>query len=440
MSEAALFDLAPDPWPAAVDGPTPVYLGWGMGVDSTCALVRWILDPASRPPELVDDLGNLTVLVAQTGDEWAQTIQVCEDWILPLLRQHSVRLVEVARAGPRQADGIVVLQDTRAPRRLHAVAAEHGFFGLSDEHRRNGVMPQLGGARRCSQKAKGWPLDRFRAEDSGTRPYVHAVGFHAGEGARIDKDESMTLGGQRTAIYPPHEWGWDREDNAAYLAGIFRLPDGTPVRFGKSCCRQCPFAGMNKAGWREQLARFLAHPAEAVPHLVDEFCTVALNPRSGLFGPGDSLWRRLRRDGAEEVLALATAAIEAAPWGLYRVRRRFTAPARADRSTESVWVGSRAEVAETLRTVGEATGLGVSTIDDHTRVVLRDRDPAAYPYLEEFYVGLPAQVDDKQVGAFDERWAVAVDGQLAEAERAAAVVLMGLGGVRGTGQMAAPLV
>lgn len=70
--------------------------------------------------------------------------------MLPVLRRHRVRLVEVARAGPSEADGIVILQDTRKPTKLHADPDKYGFFSLSQEHRRNGVMPQLGGRRLCS--------------------------------------------------------------------------------------------------------------------------------------------------------------------------------------------------------------------------------------------------------------------------------------------------
>jgi hypothetical protein len=60
-----------------------------------------------------------------------------------LLAQRRVRLVEVARAGPSTLDGIAVLQDTRTPLRLHPDPDEHGFYPLSAEHRRNGVMPTL---------------------------------------------------------------------------------------------------------------------------------------------------------------------------------------------------------------------------------------------------------------------------------------------------------
>jgi hypothetical protein len=156
-----------------------------MGVESTCGVVRTLLEPQFRPAELLDDLSNLIVLVAQTGDEWTSTCDLVAAHVLPLLRQASVRLVEVARKGPSASDGIVVLQDTRQPVRLHPDPEKYGFYAFSDEHRSNGVLPTLGGNRTCSAKAKGVPLDSWRATHLGSTLYVHAVGYNAEETRRI---------------------------------------------------------------------------------------------------------------------------------------------------------------------------------------------------------------------------------------------------------------
>ena len=45
--------------------PTPI-LSYGMGVESTGILVRWILEPATRDFEL----SELIVVTAQTGQEF----------------------------------------------------------------------------------------------------------------------------------------------------------------------------------------------------------------------------------------------------------------------------------------------------------------------------------------------------------------------------------
>ncbi|MDA3644353.1 hypothetical protein LZ318_30925 [Saccharopolyspora indica] len=404
-------------------GATPVCWSYGMGAESTAGVVRTLLDPGFRPPELLEDLSNLIVMTAQTGDEWSSTADLVERHVLPLLRQYRVRMVEVARAGPAQRDGIVVLQDTRTPQRMHADPVEHGFFALSDEHRGNGVLPQLGGSRKCSSKAKGGPLDVWRAREVGSRPYVHAVGFSATEGNRIVGDAAVTLGGQRRAIYPIHAAGLSREDCRDYLHELFG------VWWPKSCCRQCPFSG-GKTGWPEQLARFQALPAEAAPHLADEYVTVALNKRSGLFGPGGTLREKLELGQATAVLALAEEAIAAADWALYRVRRCYSAPAAAWRAVEVVHRGDRLSATLLLAELADRLGRrpGLRHEGGHTRLWLAERHGDRYPQVEEFYVAAPAQVHDKAREGFDTRWRTCVGEDLLDLEDETAAALIDLTG------------
>jgi hypothetical protein len=394
-----LFDLPDDA------GATPVCWSYGMGADSTAALYRTLVDPACRPPELLPDLSNLIVMIAQTGDEWSDTIRLVEQHMLPAFRRFRVRVVEVARAGPAEADGIVILQDTRRPVRLHANPVEHGFFALSEEHRRNGVMPQLGGRRLCSAKAKGFPLDTWRKLALGHRRYVHAVGFNRDEGARISGDASVTMGGRREPIYPVHEWNWSRQDCIDYLWRVFG------VVWPKSLCRQCCFAG-SRTGWPAQLARYQAYPVEAAPHVVDEFVTVALNKESGLFGPNDTLSGRLERDHAGEVLRLARRRAQGMTWALYRVRRLFWAPAQAWRSVHQLRQGEPSTVRATLRELAEALGLSLRADAGLPRLWLAERTPDVYPALEEFLVAAPAQAVDKQRRGFEARWRGHADEQL----------------------------
>jgi hypothetical protein len=117
-----------------------------MGAESTAALVRILTDPDSHPAEIAPDFHNLIVIVAQTGDEWSITGELVEDYILPLLRQFRVRFVEVARNGPRESDGITVLQDTRVPFQVHL----DGVYKLSKEHGDSGTMPQASGHHTCA--------------------------------------------------------------------------------------------------------------------------------------------------------------------------------------------------------------------------------------------------------------------------------------------------
>src|SRR5690349_7951977 len=114
------------PHAALADGSSPVVvLSYGMGTGSTALLLRWIHEPAIRPCALAE----LLAVTAQTGDEWPVTGQLVSRYMLPLLRAHRIRWAQVARTGPRQADGITVLSDTRHPTAVYL----DGAYRLSQE-------------------------------------------------------------------------------------------------------------------------------------------------------------------------------------------------------------------------------------------------------------------------------------------------------------------
>jgi hypothetical protein len=73
-------------------------LSYGLGVDSTAILMRWVLEPASRPCPLE----CITVITAMTGDEFENTGDDDSTHILPLLREQGIRYVQVARRGPKE--------------------------------------------------------------------------------------------------------------------------------------------------------------------------------------------------------------------------------------------------------------------------------------------------------------------------------------------------
>ena len=83
-----------------------IVLSWGLGRgrDSTALLLRWITEPASRPCPLRD----LLLITAQTGDEWPATGELVTRYMLPLLREHAIRWVQVARRGPKQEEGVAI--------------------------------------------------------------------------------------------------------------------------------------------------------------------------------------------------------------------------------------------------------------------------------------------------------------------------------------------
>lgn len=59
------------------------------------------------------------------------------------------------------------------------------------------------------------------------------------------------------------DWDWSRDDCVDYL--LMELG----VVWPKSTCDVFPY--INKAGWPEQLRRFVDRPAEAVAHIIDEY-------------------------------------------------------------------------------------------------------------------------------------------------------------------------
>lgn len=99
-------------------------LTWGLGADSTANILRFINDPVGNGLE--PDLSDLVIVHAVTGDEFSDSLSYADRLVLPLLRAWRIRLVQVCRGGPRDADGVLVLDDSRAPRRIHAVVDQGG--------------------------------------------------------------------------------------------------------------------------------------------------------------------------------------------------------------------------------------------------------------------------------------------------------------------------
>lgn len=173
-----------------------IVLSFGLGLDSSMILVRWLTEPSSRD----FDLSELAVVAAMTGHESQATVSAMSRLILPMLAAHSVRFIQVARSQrrtTRAGDGIVVLDDSRHPQELHA----KGLFTLGDEMLSAATLPQLGGKRLCSVHSKGDALDPVIARITEGRPYRHAVGFEVDESSRADKDRLYDTA-SRTGWYP----------------------------------------------------------------------------------------------------------------------------------------------------------------------------------------------------------------------------------------------
>lgn len=359
-------------------GRQPVVLSYGMGVDSTALLLRWLKEPGSRGFEVED----LVALTAQTGDEFASTRDLVERHVLPLMREFRVRYVQVARAGESQSDGVTVLDDSRSPRKVFI----EGDYTLSLELRRNGTVPQVASKqRRCTHKSKGFPLTAWTDREFGDRTVQKVIGYNADEVFRARRSEGYATD-ERPIDYPLVEWGWGRERCEAYVRQI------TGVTWLKSLCTMCPFAG----GKPEILERYRTSPAEAADALFLEHVSLAMNPRAPLYGK-KSLRSVLEKDGNREALRLLEERLNAVAWAVYRVRRIVWARGRADRRTEKLFEGDRPGVE------AEARKRGLVPDGNHLRLQARERGEG-YPTLEEMLVAAPGVVEEKCRPSFESNW------------------------------------
>jgi hypothetical protein len=397
-----------DPDAVFGDRPAPPRAGWradatpeaalsyGLGADSTAILLRWLDQPVTAPCDLED----LIVVTAMTGDEWAITGRLVEEHVLPRLSASRVRYAQVARAGPRQADGVVILDDSRTPERLRL----GGAFRLSDELRTAGTIPQVAGPRKCSAKAKGQVIDTYLARVTAGAPFLHAMGYETGEMSRADRDTTYNTPA-RTGIYPLITWGWDRAASEDYIY------TQTGVHWPKSACTYCVFALATSTGRARILDLYLGQPDAAIRDLMLEHSALSLNPRQGLAGDG-TLAALLATTGRhDQILRQFAAHLHAAPWQVCEVRRAIRPspadPARAGTATRSLRIlasGSQPVMHGELVALAATARVPLATGADRiTRAWLRHR-VGRYPDAEHFLVAVPAGPQAKDGPGFARAW------------------------------------
>ena len=389
-----------------------------MGVESSALLLRWANDGSSRDFNLAEDLIAIT---AHTGDEYPDSGKLVERHILPRLRAHRIRYVQVARGGHLEADGIIILSDTRSPREVHL----DGAYKLSQELRAAGTVPQFAGEHRCSLKFKAWVIETWLASEMAGEGYRHAFGYNAEEQQRIAKSERAIVGREpvrvafgfnadegsriakaqkydtsfRQGWYPlAHDWGWNRDDCARYLKEV------TGEDWPKSACVYCPFNSL-KADGIERMRRFPHQVAEA---LALEHQSLALNPRGTLYRD-KTLLSIITSDRQTEALAIFRQRLEEAEYALYRVRRIYKAPGQADRAVERLETGTRDEMVGRFRQMASTVAVRIAHGISYGYV--REREPDRYPAVEEFFIVAPAAVESKTRHGFDwfeARWKAAL--------------------------------
>ena len=395
-------------------------LSYGMGVESTAILVRWLEDASVRPCSL----DELIVITSHTGDEYADTYRDVETYVLPLLRKHRVRYVQVARAGSSQTNGIVVLSDSRETGRLFW----DGAYKLSDELRKAGTVPQFGGEHICSLKFKAWVIERWFAENL-AQPARHAFGYNATETKRVAKSEAANArrvafgfnaeehkridkamrydSPLRQSFYPLVEWGWTRDACIDYLLRALG------VLWQKSACVQCPFNALKD----DALRRHQQHPEQVSDAMLLEYVSLALNPRGTLYR-NQSLIEITRANGNLRASTSYEGKLETMPWAVYRIRRIYHAAKATDGTLIESKKGTAIRAVERLteeidRTAALAHLQSLIAPTDETvvlreiRYVYRQRCAATYPTREEFLVAAPAVVASKArfgLEWFEEQW------------------------------------
>lgn len=264
-------------------------LSYGMGVESSAILVRWIKDVSVRPCALEE----LILITSQTGDEYDDTRRDVELHILPLLAKHGIRYVQVARRGHFEHQGITVLSDTNRTERLFI----EGDYKLSDELRAAGTVPQFGGEHICSLKFKAWVIEQWLAKHL-REPIRHALGYSAEETKRVTKSEEANVrrvafgyNAQETSriekaisydtparqsFYPLVDWRWARQDCIDYLR------ETLGVLWKKSACVQCPFNALKESG----LERHRNHPEQVASAMLLEHVSLALIQEAPYTGIG----------------------------------------------------------------------------------------------------------------------------------------------------------
>ncbi|MEM9214691.1 MAG: hypothetical protein AAGD25_10125 [Cyanobacteria bacterium P01_F01_bin.150] len=373
----------------------PHVLNYGMGVDSTAILLKWL---AMSDEERGFPLCDLIVLTAQTGDEFESTKELVETHIFSLLRKHHIRFVEVAKHGPRQKDGYTVLQDTREPYRLNI----DGDFKLSTHMHERGTIPALSGPHLCAMKWKGYVIDRWLEDHLHCQVFGPYLGYSAEETKRAEKCEEYQCRGNAFR-FPLIEWNMTRLDCIAYIQ------EQLGVLWKKSCCKYCPYQSVATA-----MERYKEEPDAAAFALFTEMLSLALNPRMHLFSSGTA-YDLIVQSSNQRALEAFERLLSEQEWGLYRVERiyerkvsqksgkPFTSVARR---VSTVDVGTKPEMTEQLYVLAEEYGGGVEEAYGAARTYTHHRENGVYPAVEGFWVVCPALVQDKVRNArvFQQKW------------------------------------
>lgn len=400
-----------------------VVLSAGMGVDSSAIKARWLLEPESR---IINgqrfDLKDLICITAMTGDEFPDTKRLYEEHMLPLMREHGVRYVQVARSGrktPNKDSGYTVLSDSDDTKELFV----EGDFKLSNELEIAATLPTRDPTkgRLCTLKFKGEVLDAWMEKEFGKEEFIHVIGFSNDphEKKRKERDKTYTPAGvgggklNRVPAYPLiDEWQWDRAKCIEYLEAWC----GETWR--KSCCVYCPFAG----GGRERLdlfRRWREMPEAGAFAAQLETQSLALNPRMNLFGGKKSVLDIMQQQGCGDALEMfQEEREESTDWAVYRVRRVCVATKGTwtnkagevrhrkqwSRQVKRVCDGSFGKMCEKLEEFANSMGCQIEDTHGSLRFFSINREEDVLPTREEMFVVARGTAIEKEGPPFKKRW------------------------------------
>lgn len=367
-------------------------LNWGMGVESTAILVRWMLEPQSCP---FNNFHNLIVLTAQTGNEIDETKHLCENYLFPLMREHRIRLVQIAKASASKRDGYIILSDTHQPYELHT----EGYFSLSRDLLQCGTVPRLGRPHICAQRWKGEVLDAWITEHI-TEAFGPYLGYNADETKRAGKADGYTCQGHQF-LYPLIAWGWTRDDCIEYLYRTL----GVLCR--KSACSYCPFQQKQAA-----IARYNRDPKAAGFTLLMEMNALTFNPRMHSFSSGtayDLMAKSVNHAAFDELEQL----LQQLQWAIYHVQRTYKQLigkngkpyVNSDRKVVLINEGNKAQMESKLETICQYHHVLLEDLYGK-RCYLYQRQEGVYLAFEEFYIVAPKLAKNKcrNLKAFDQHW------------------------------------
>jgi hypothetical protein len=365
-------------------------LNFGMGVESTAILLRWIFEPASRPFGSWDEL---IILTAQTGDEMPETKDLVEQYLLPLINRLGLRWVQVAKASKSKRDGYTVLGDAGE---CHI----EGRYKLSANLMDSGTAIRLGRPHTCAMRWKGEVLDQWILDH--TPECTQYFGYNADEKKRADKADGYVIRGSNY-VYPLIEWGWSRDDCLEY---IYRL---LGVMWLKSACLFCPFTTRQYA-----IDKYRRDPVAAGFTMLLELNTLAFNSRQHLFNTGTA-YDLIAASGNQEALDNFQQRLAEFDWAIYYVRRIYKQSGKtinADRCIKRVAQGTQAEMVAELKAIGQRVGQRVQ-FDYCHRLIELARVEGVYPACESFHVVAPCIAEDKVRNrvSFERLWAE-VTGQI----------------------------